>query len=199
MQNINFGEKLQTLRREMNLSQKEFAEFLKIPQPSMSAYENGRNSPTMEVLINIAQKCSISLDWLCGLSSCPRNISTLGDVANILYMLLEINEIGMEIEVHDHLPNDLETEDEKWFTRITVFGNDRRYKYNSALCNLIRSVKNNFSDLETYAVEKDIYDMAKEKTIGYYTLPLTQKQLPQLSREERLKKHFEYLKLLEEK
>lgn len=106
---------------------------------------------------------------------------------------------GTVVEVHDHLPNDLETEDEKWFTRITVFGNDRRYKYNPDLCNLIRSVKNNFSDLETYAVEKDIYDMAKEKTIGYYTLPLTQKQFPQLSREERLKKHFEYLKLLEEK
>ncbi len=39
----------------MKMSQKEFALLLNIPQSLLSAYENNRNSPTMEVLINIAQ------------------------------------------------------------------------------------------------------------------------------------------------
>ncbi|MCI8401340.1 MAG: helix-turn-helix transcriptional regulator [Lachnospiraceae bacterium] len=35
------------------LTQQEFAELVNIPQPSISAYENDRNSPNMDVLINI--------------------------------------------------------------------------------------------------------------------------------------------------
>ena len=54
MQNVTLGERIQVLRKNMKMSQKEFAVFLEIPQPSLSAYENNRNSPTVEVLINIA-------------------------------------------------------------------------------------------------------------------------------------------------
>lgn len=53
----------------MIMSQKDFEDFLSIPQPSLSAYENNRNLPTIDVLINIAKKCYILLDWLCGISS----------------------------------------------------------------------------------------------------------------------------------
>lgn len=197
--NNNFGEKLQSLRRQMGLTQKEFAELLDIPQPSVSAYENSRNSPTMEVLIAMAQKCNVSLDWLCGLSPAPNSISTLGDIARFLYMLCELNEVGLEIEIHDRLPNDLETEEDKWFTRLTIYGNDKKHKYNSDLCNIIRSIKNDVEDLESFSVSKEIYDISKDKTIGYYNLPLTPRMFAELSREDRLKKHIEYLKLLEEK
>lgn len=65
--NNTLGDKLQYLRKTLTFSQKDFAEFLGIPQPSLSAYENNRNSPTVDVLINIAKKCNISLDWLCGI------------------------------------------------------------------------------------------------------------------------------------
>lgn len=199
MQNIDFGDKLQTVRKEMGLSQKEFSEFLGIPQPSMSAYENGRNSPTMDVLINIAQKCNVSLDWLCGISSSKNTISTLSDVADFFYKLLEINEIGGEIEIHDHLFNDIETETEKWYTRITFYGNDFKYKYNSSICNLLRRIHNDYSDLESYSISKEIYDIAKDKTKeDYSTLPLTQKKYPYLSREERIIKHREFLKSLDD-
>lgn len=62
-----FGKNLKKLRSTMNMKQKEFAELLGIPQPSISAYENGRNQPTLDVLITIALRCNISIDWLCGL------------------------------------------------------------------------------------------------------------------------------------
>ncbi len=54
MSDFLFPERLKSLRNLQNKSQKYFAEFLGIPQPSMSAYENGKNKPTIEVLVDIA-------------------------------------------------------------------------------------------------------------------------------------------------
>jgi Predicted transcriptional regulators len=71
---MEFGYRLYILRKDRCLSQKEFAEFLNISQPSMSAYESGRIIPTLESMMGIAQKCSISLDWLCGLTQTPKVI-----------------------------------------------------------------------------------------------------------------------------
>lgn len=61
MNNKTVSERLKYLR-SINKKQKEFAEFLGVPQPSMSAYENGKNNPTIDVLIDIADKCKVSLD-----------------------------------------------------------------------------------------------------------------------------------------
>lgn len=194
MQEINLGENLQTLRKELDYSQKDFADFLGIPQPSLSAYENNRNSPTIEVLINIAKKCNVSLDWLCGLSKTSFTPASLGDISEILYELMEVNEIGIEIEVHDRLPNDMETGDDKWYTRLTVYGNDSRYRLNADLCNIIRKIHDNISDLETYAISKDMYDMEKNRSKESYDTPITKKCFPDLSRNERMDKHIEYLK-----
>ena len=61
MNNKTVSECLKYLR-SINKKTKEFAEFLGVPQPSMSAYENGKNNPTIDVLIDIADKCKVSLD-----------------------------------------------------------------------------------------------------------------------------------------
>lgn len=106
-----FGERIKTLRISLGKSQKEFAEFIGIPQPSMSAYENGKNNPTIEVLVNIADKCNVSIDWLCGRQA-EVSLSDLSDIASFLYKLMETNEIGCEIDVHDRMENGLDIEKE---------------------------------------------------------------------------------------
>ena len=193
MNNNTLGDKLQYLRKDMSMSQKDFADFLGIPQPSLSAYENNRNSPTVDVLINIAKKCNISLDWLCGISSSKHTLSSLSDIAEVLYALMETEDIKLNIEVHDNLPNDEETKTDKWYTSITVYGNDPDNKLNTDLCKVIANVENDYMDLESYTVSKEMYDLAKERTKNYYTLPLKQKKFPELSREERIEKHMTYL------
>lgn len=194
MNNTTLGDKLQYLRKDMSMSQKDFADFLGIPQPSLSAYENNRNSPTVDVLINIAKKCNISLDWLCGISSTKYTLSSLSDIAEVLYALMETDNIKLDIEVHDHLPNDEETDDNKWYTSITVYGNDPENKLNADLCKIIAKVENDYMDLASFAVSKDIYETSKEKTIDHYTLPLKRKIIPKLNREERMKKHISFIK-----
>jgi len=63
----------------------------------------------------------------------------------------------------------METEEDKWYTRSTVYDNDARYKYNADLCNIIRKIQENISDLETYAIAKEMYDMEKIKIGNYST------------------------------
>lgn len=116
---------------------------------------------------------------------------------------MEINEIGCEIAVHDWMENGLDIEKEgetsdrnRWWTRLTFYGNDREFKYNGDLCQIIKKINENISGLESYAVSKEIYDREKETEIDSYRLPLTQKQYAQLSRDERIQKHIEYLKSL---
>ncbi|MDU4670663.1 MAG: helix-turn-helix transcriptional regulator [Finegoldia magna] len=53
MNNKTVSERLKYLRSINKKTKKEFAEFLRIPQLSMSAYENGKNNPTIDVLIDI--------------------------------------------------------------------------------------------------------------------------------------------------
>lgn len=197
MQVSSFGEKLQILRRQKGFTQKEFAEYLGIPQPSVSAYEKEKNSPTMEVLVSIAEKCNVSLDWLCSLSSTPQKLSVLGDINNFFFQLMELNEVRGEIEINDCFPGDIETETNKYYARITFYGNDHRYPYNLDVCNMLNKVKELTMDLETFALSQEMYSMAKEKRIEYYDLPLTQKVFPEYSREELMKKRIEYLKSLD--
>lgn len=195
-----FGERIKTLRISLGKSQKEFSEFIGIPQPSMSAYENGKNNPTIEVLVNIADKCNVSIDWLCGRQA-EVSLSNLSDVASFLYKIMETNEIGCEIVVHDRLENGLDIEKEgetddknRWWTKLTFYGNDRRFKYNGDLCQIISKINENTNDLESYAVSNESYNLEKKEIIDNYSLPLTQKKFVSLSRDERLKKHIEYLK-----
>lgn len=56
-------------------------------------------------------------------------------------------------------------------------------------------VKNNCTDLESFAISEDIYNLTKEKTKdNYSSAPTKKKTFPDLSREERIEKHIDYLK-----
>lgn len=69
-----FGQRLKLLRSTLQLSQTEFAESLSIPQPTISGYEKGKNFPTIDVVVVIADKYKVSIDWLCGRDEFERDI-----------------------------------------------------------------------------------------------------------------------------
>ena len=52
----------------------------------MSAYENGKNNPTIDVLIEIADKCNVSLDWLAGRSDYTFGLSSMRDFVLFMYV-----------------------------------------------------------------------------------------------------------------
>ncbi len=110
------------------------------------------------------------------------------DVVFFLYELSTTNEIGFEIEVND------KGSAEDWYTTLKFNGSDEKHKYNADMCNIIKEISNNLMDLNSYTITKSQYDSLKNESINYYTLPLSQKEFEELSRDERMKKHIEYLK-----
>lgn len=178
-----YSHRLLELRESMGFSQKEFAAWLNIPQASLSAYENGRISPSMGVIVNVAKKCRVSADWLCGLTTMQENISSLREIAECIYALLDLNEIGIEINAAD----------DQNIVSIIVDGNDRKHMLNARLYEIIRTIKERHADLESCMITKETYDLLQKRMIKSTDIPLTKKEYPELTRDELLKRRQEYL------
>ncbi len=67
--NNNFSKRLKELRINEELTQKELAEALNVSTVSISSYETGAKTPSFDMVLNIAKKFNVSIDWLCGLSN----------------------------------------------------------------------------------------------------------------------------------
>lgn len=62
------GERLQELRKDHGLSQREFGEKLNLSPHTISSYERNCSEPKDEIKIKIAKIFDISLDYLLGLT-----------------------------------------------------------------------------------------------------------------------------------
>ncbi|HEM3598272.1 TPA: helix-turn-helix transcriptional regulator [Streptococcus suis] len=63
---MKFTERLKTLRKQANLTQKELAEKIGISQPAYGDWERGVKKPTQDNLVKIAKIFNVSLDSLLG-------------------------------------------------------------------------------------------------------------------------------------
>lgn len=87
------AKRIKELRTSLNLTQKQFAEIVGCTSATLSAYENGAKSPSLEIVKGIAEKCGVSIDWLCGLSdekNSHKNIETYSDVLELLFEISEV-------------------------------------------------------------------------------------------------------------
>lgn len=61
------GKRLETLRLSHGLGQTEFAKFIGIGRSALAQYESGKRLPDVMAAIAIAERCSVTLDWIyCG-------------------------------------------------------------------------------------------------------------------------------------
>ena len=67
-----FGERIRALRESLNFSQVKFAETFGIGQSSVVRYEKGEASPTLELLVKIADYYDVSLDYILGRTDNPQ-------------------------------------------------------------------------------------------------------------------------------
>lgn len=63
-----FGEKIRALRLEKGLTQTQLADKIGLVKGSISAYEQGKKYPSVEVLIKLCSVFDVSSDYLIGLS-----------------------------------------------------------------------------------------------------------------------------------
>lgn len=67
------SKRIKKLRLENGLTQRQLERMANIAPSSVSAYEKGQKTPSIEVLCNIANALDTSVDWLCG------NLESKGD------------------------------------------------------------------------------------------------------------------------
>ena len=82
----SFSKNIKELRTSLKLTQSEFAKEIGTTQATLSSYENTDKLPSIDILMTIAHKYQVSLDWLCGLSSnkdATFSIVTYSDLINL--------------------------------------------------------------------------------------------------------------------
>ena len=96
-----FAERLRQLREKKKKTQKEFAEEVNSTPATISAYENATKNPSLDIVLNIAKKYHISIDWLCGLEDIQKNSSdvTYADVLCIFNNLLNIPHLNANLAI----------------------------------------------------------------------------------------------------
>lgn len=137
MQESSISEKIKELRTDLKMNQKNFSAAIGIRQSTLSSYENGVVTPSNDVLLTIAQKFHVSLDWLFGLSENKVQISTLSDILWVLLQMNESNELRYELDINNKLPGDIETETQKWYAGLRFYGNDPEHSLNADMCNFL--------------------------------------------------------------
>lgn len=90
--NTSISERIKELRTNMGLTQKEFAELINVSAVSVSSYETEAKNPSLDMMINIAKKCNVSLDWLCGLSDIKSNLETITTYPDLFRLFIKILE-----------------------------------------------------------------------------------------------------------
>ena len=117
-----FGQRIKQLRKELGLSQRDFAEKIGVTASALSAYEKGAKNPSVNVAIDVASQFNVSLDWLCGLAKYTCRFtpddSIPFDLSNALYALMELIQAGLlsipaATEGEDHFYDNLQSLDVK--------------------------------------------------------------------------------------
>ena len=84
---LNFGSKIVELRKAKNWSQEELAKHIQSSRIMIGKYERNDNSPSIEVLLKIANAFDVSVDYLIGegsLSSYDKEVlKRIEDIENL--------------------------------------------------------------------------------------------------------------------
>lgn len=95
--NVTIGNRIKELRTSKNLTQEDIAKMVKVSKATISNYEKGKVSPPIELLIKLAKRYDVSIDWLCGLSN--EEIPRLMSYGDAFFRLVEIDKvIGFSVE-----------------------------------------------------------------------------------------------------
>lgn len=88
-----FSTRIKELRESLQMTQTQFSGFIGVKQQTLSGYERGIMKPPLDVAKLIAQKCHVSIDWLCGLSERKRSDDSLQTYADVIDLLVRIENV----------------------------------------------------------------------------------------------------------
>lgn len=157
-----FAERLKYLREhELKKTQKEFAELVESTPATISAYENATKNPSLDIVQNIAEKCSVSIDWLCGLiDEMSPNIfpKKYSDVIKMLFKLEYSPYLAIAPSIDQDIANDK-------IVAYVIFANNEMQHFIEEW----EKMKNLY---DSKLIDVDVYDLWKEKALRKYNIDI---------------------------
>ena len=163
-----FSERLKELRAQTGKTQKQFAQFVESTPATISAYENATKNPSLDVVMNIAKKCHVSLDWICGFSD-EKGIS-LNTCADILKLLFEIGLLdGIELDNGFFKDTGCDPRridpDPSYQLFMMIYFND------TTINDALAKWKKMFDLYQNGTIDEEVYRLWVEKTLKEYNMP----------------------------
>lgn len=162
MEKSSFSSRIKKLRSIQNLTQTEFADKIGTTQATLSSYENTDKTPSLDIVKNIAEIFTVSIDWLLGFSDVmdigdkPRHYS---DIIRILFKLEEATIDGFSLRTY----YDSRCEENICELSFT----------DSSIVNFIDEWKK-IKDLhDKKTIDDELYDLWIEKTLKKYDKPIS--------------------------
>lgn len=149
--------RIKELRNSMKMTQKDFSAFVGCTAATLSAYENGSKSPSLEIIKGIAEKCNVSIDWLCGLSDKKRNTDSVETYSELYDCLLSIGEkTNLRFETVSYIggydePITMHTQ-AIWFDNIQI-------------CNFMEEWQKMKTLHDDGSIDDDVYNLWMEKVL----------------------------------
>lgn len=85
------GERIKLLRKDQGITQDQLAEYINVSRSSVNGYENDGVEPSLSVLVKIADRFNVSLDYLLERTEEKYNINALDkDTKEFLLKVIEI-------------------------------------------------------------------------------------------------------------
>ena len=157
--------RIKELRTSKNLTQKEFAETLNISTVSVSSYETGVKTPSLDMIINISKRYNVSIDWLCGLSdkmTLDKQITTYKDLFQLLIAVLDTRYVNKkDSPVIDEIDAEFSA------VRFT-FHDDVNIQ------NFFSKWRDMFALYSTGTIDEELYQMWLEKQLKEYDRPINE-------------------------
>lgn len=146
-----FSVKMKEARSIQGMTQKELAQRANVAPATISSYENGTKTPTLENAISIAETLNLSLDELCG--DKKNAYTTYSDVFNI--MLFLIDHMGAIVANHEDGTH-------KNFSSL-YFAN------NSTIAKMLENIRDIKKVLGKSKTEQELYELWKESKAKEYS------------------------------
>lgn len=161
----NLSTRIKELRTSKNLTQKELAETLNISTVSVSSYETGAKTPSLDMVLNIAQRYNVSIDWLCGLSdnmTLDNHITTYKDIFRLFITVLDARYENKEtVPIIDTI--DTETS----AVSLTLHDDKNFQDFFSKWCDIFKLHCEG-------TIDDDLYQIWIEKQLKWYDKPINE-------------------------
>ncbi len=159
--------RLKELRETLELNQSDFSKSIDLKQQTYSAYEKGINKPPIDILIKIAEKYNVSLDWLCGFSNLSKKKVRLDTYADILHLIFELGFIdGVELDSNFYKDTG---DNPSFFSPDPQYSNFMMLYFNDTQINdALKKWKKMFDLLKSNIIDEEVYRLWIEKTLPEY-------------------------------